>query len=294
MTITDLQQRLIGAGYTSVVADGDYGEETRKALMALLESGPDTPIMPSDVLRAASLVGATPAHIRTVRDVEAAGAGFADGLPKILFEGHIFSKLTNNRFDRSNPRVSYPKWDKTKYPRTQQGRYDQLLEAVGLDPASAFSAASYGAFQILGQNFRICGFMTPFDFVLAMSQTEGSQLFAFVNFVKGNRLDDALRNGRWAEFARGYNGSAYKANQYDVKLAQAFAHEQAMDRAGVLSGTCRITDKINLRASPGGAVLGVIDAGGYVNVIKDHGEWAEVNYAPGKVGFVAKRYLAKV
>lgn len=294
MNIADLQMRLTALGFYNGPSDGNYNAATRAGLKACLEAGPDTPIQPNDVIRAASLVGATPAHIRTVRDVEAAGSGFQDGLPKILFEGHIFSKLTNGRFDREHPSISYPKWDKTKYPKTQDGRYDQLLDAVALDPGSAFSAASYGAFQILGQNFRICGYNSPFEFVLAMSQTEGAQLLAFVNFVKGNRLDDALRNGRWAEFARGYNGSAYKANQYDLKLAQAFANESAMDRAGVLSGTCRVTDKINLRSAPGGGILGVIDVGGFVNVIKDHGEWAEVNYAPGKVGFVAKRYLAKV
>jgi hypothetical protein len=63
-----------------------------------------------------------------------------------------------------------------------------------------------------GQNHKACGYASPFEFVLAMCQTEGAQLLAFVNFLKTNRLDAALRENRWADFARGYNGSAYKAN----------------------------------------------------------------------------------
>lgn len=292
MNTSDLQLRLKTLGFYKGAPHGEYDAPTRAALLACLEAGPDTPIQAGDVAKAASMLQTTPAHIRTVRDVEAAGAGFQNGLPKILFEGHIFSKLTKGRFDRTHPRLSYPKWDKTKYPKTQQGRYDQLLDAVALDVDAAFSAASYGAFQILGSNFRICGFNSPFDFVVAQCQTEGTQLLAFVNFVKGNRLDAALRNARWAEFARGYNGSAYAANQYDVKLAKAFAHEQTIDRAGVLNGACKVLTALNLRSAPNGAILGVLPAGGFVNVVKDHGEWAEVR-VPGRSGFVSKRYLEK-
>lgn len=223
MNMTQLQTYLRVHRFYAGEIDGLYGPKTRAALLACLEAGPDTPVSEKDIQTAAAALRVTPAHIRTIREVEAAGAGFFQGLPKILFEGHIFSKLTGRKFDAKHPSISYPKWDKTKYPKTQAGRYDQLLDAVALDPDAAFSAASYGAFQILGSNYKVCGFASPFDFVLAQCQSEGAQLMAFINFVKGNGLDDELRAGRWDLFARGYNGPAYKQNAYDVKLAKAFA-----------------------------------------------------------------------
>lgn len=56
-----------------------------------------------------------------------------------------------------------------------------------------------------------------------MVESEGGQLNAFVGFIKGRRLDDDLRSHDWAAFARGYNGSGYKENAYDQKMADAWA-----------------------------------------------------------------------
>ncbi len=224
-TIANLQQYLKNARFYAGTIDGAFGPKTKDALMQCLAAGPDTPITTDNVAKAAAAISCSAAQVRTVWKVEAAGAGFFQGLPKILFEGHIFSRLTSGKYDQSHPGISYPTWDKSKYPSTQGGRYEQLMEAVSLDPDAAFQAASYGAFQILGQNFKMCGFASAFEFVLAMCQSEGAQLLAFVNFVKARGIDTALRRCDWAAFAKGYNGAAYAANHYDTLLANAYSRE---------------------------------------------------------------------
>jgi hypothetical protein len=60
-----------------------------------------------------------------------------------------------------------------------------------------------------------------------MYDSEGAQLQAFVNFVLHEKLDDELRDRRWADFARKYNGPGFKANRYDTKLAAAFERHAA-------------------------------------------------------------------
>lgn len=42
---------------------------------------------------------------------------------------------------------------------------------------------------------------------------------AFCEYIKNTGLDDELRNKEWARFAYNYNGSGYKSNKYDAKLA---------------------------------------------------------------------------
>lgn len=45
---------------------------------------------------------------------------------------------------------------------------------------------------------------------------------AFVAFRRHANLAAALREKRWADFARGYNGPGYAANKYDQKLQAAY------------------------------------------------------------------------
>lgn len=222
MKAIELQKRLTDLGYP-LVQDGKFGPASKAALLKCLTDGADTKLSEKDVSDAAAALGVNNAKIWTVWDVEASANPFIDGRPTILFEPHIFGRLTKGKYNASHPDISSPKWNRKLYPGSQKGRYDQLLKAVGLDVDAGLSSASYGGFQILGANYKVCGFDNPFDFVYAQSKSERDQLLAFVAFVKGNGLDGALRRGDWAAFARGYNGSAYRENKYDEKLAKAYA-----------------------------------------------------------------------
>jgi hypothetical protein len=173
---------------------------------------------------AATKIGCSVAAVRAVIDVESAGGFLGDGRPKILFERHYFSRLTKGKFDSSHPGISNPKWGGY---RGGTAEYERLGEALKLDRDAALRSASWGLFQIMGDNFRTCGFANAEAFVKAMVSGEAAQLDAFVAFVKKNGLGDELTRLDWAGFARGYNGPAYKANKYDAKLMAAYLFHSA-------------------------------------------------------------------
>jgi hypothetical protein len=193
-------------------------------------SGEASTITDADYERAVRRLGCEVAAIRAVAKVESGGrTGFLpDKRPKILFESRWFHKLTGGRFDQSHPDISTPTW--VRNYRGGAGEYDRLQAAIELDREAALKSASWGMFQILGVNHRVVGFENVEDFVTASLASEGAHLDAFVSFVIGNHLDDELRDRRWADFARGYNGPGYKQNRYDEKMAQAYA-EFAVGRA---------------------------------------------------------------
>lgn len=160
--------------------------------------------------------------VKAVVEVESGGrTGFLDDKrPKILFESRWFHKLTDGRFDASHPHLSTPKW--VRNYKGGAGEYERLTEAIALEREAALKSASWGMFQILGVNHGLAGFDTVEEFVEQQCVSEGEHVRAFVNFVIGSKLDDELRDRRWADFAKGYNGPAYRKNRYDEKLAEAY------------------------------------------------------------------------
>ena len=222
MDLLALQRRLAETGRDPGLLDGRWGAKTRAAVLKAMEDGPDTSLARADLVASAQRLGVEYAAIKAVDVVEAAGAGFQDGYPKILAEPHRFSKATKGVHDRSHPAISYPRWGQRPYPKLQADRYSQLAEMVGLNVDAGFASASYGRFQILGENFRVCGYASSFDFAEAMARDEQTQLMAFERFLIANGLVPTLKARNWAAFARGYNGTAYRQNKYDEKLAAAY------------------------------------------------------------------------
>lgn len=228
MDVEALQRGLAAAGVDPGPVDGRWGPRTRKALMTALR-GASAPLAQADIDAAAAGAGLEPAMIGAVLEVESNGRGFdpITRLPIILYEPHQFSRLTSHRFDDAAPAVSYRAWGAKPYPRTQEGRYEQLMTAVGLDPGAALGAASWGLFQIMGYHWKALGHADPLAFVLSMARNEAGQLAAFIAFVRENGLLAKLKAKDWAGFARGYNGPGYATNRYDAKLASAYARHAA-------------------------------------------------------------------
>jgi hypothetical protein len=187
--------------------------------MALEFSGPATGLDDAAIEAAATKIGCQVAAVRAVIDVESRGGFLPDTRPKILFERHYFARLTKGEFSGSNPDISNPKWGGYKGGAAE---YERLGRAIKLDRDAALRSASWGAFQIMGDNYKLCGFATAEDFVKAMVSGAPAQLDAFVAFIKKTGLSDELIRTDWAGFARGYNGPAYRANKYDDKLGAAY------------------------------------------------------------------------
>lgn len=171
----------------------------------------------------AAKIGCSVAAVQAVAAVESSGKGFnPEGFPLTLFEGHWFYKYTNGKFAASEPTLCYPTWTKQFYGKTWKEEKDRLDRAIQLDRTSALLSASWGMFQIMGGNFTYCGCKTIQQFVNAMCKDENSQLELFTNYVINRGLADELRDLRWADFARLYNGPGYKKNAYDTKLDAAY------------------------------------------------------------------------
>lgn len=185
-------------------------------------------LTPDDLTAAAGALACDLPAVKAVIAVESGGRGMGDdGRPIILFEPHVFSRLTEGRFDVQAPDISYEKWGALPYPKTQAEQWARLKRASGLDHEAALSATSWGLFQIMGHNAGFCGFGSLASpdvpaFTLAMARGEREQLEAFVAFLKAKGLDEPLRRHDWSTFARGYNGPRYMVNAYNVKLADAW------------------------------------------------------------------------
>lgn len=173
---------------------------------------------------AAAYLGCSVAAIKAVASVESAGSGFdPEGFPKTLFEGHKFNQFTGGVYSAKHPTYSYLKWTKNFYGKTWRDEKDRLFFAMSLNREAAIKSASWGEFQIMGFNWQATGATSIQDFVNRMCDGPESQLSLFCGFIKASpRLLVALRDLKWVEFAKLYNGDGYAANQYDTKLASAY------------------------------------------------------------------------
>lgn len=181
-----------------------------------------------DFKAAAARLDVPVAAVKAVCEVEAPRGGFnPDGTPVTLFEGHWFYRLTLGKYATTHPTICYPKWDRQFYGKTWQAEQARLNEAMALDRLAAIKSASWGRFQIMGFNYTYAGFGSVNGFHDAMCESEAAQLMAFVSFVKSQGLSETLRRKDWAGFALRYNGTGYRVNKYDTKLAKAFERYSA-------------------------------------------------------------------
>lgn len=244
-------QRLLNTVGLKVTVDGWYGEATEASVAAFQQrvglvadgvAGPKTVaalnagevdrrhLRQRDLVAAAERLGVPLAAVMAVNAVESRGCGFLDdGRPVILFERHQLYRLLEEAGVEVEPHAQ-------RYPGTiskarggyaggaaEWARLAAAKQATSGYPGLAEQACSWGAFQIMGYHWQTLGYDSPAAFVAAMHRDEAAHLDAFVRFIEADlALLKALKGRKWAEFARLYNGPAYKENLYDQKLARAF------------------------------------------------------------------------
>lgn len=232
--IKDFQTR------NNLLVDGIVGEKTMSLIQLRIDQlEPDLEseepkrmgekLTNQDVISVAKALNVEVATIKAVYEVESRGSGFLSDLrPKILFEGHVFWRQLKTleidpyKFVTGNEDILYSKWTRVYYEGGVK-EYDRLNRAKEIHESAALAAASWGTFQIMGFNYKYCGFSTVKSYARAQYISEGEHLKAFGNFIQAVSLVKHLKSKNWAGFAREYNGAGYKANKYDEKLAAAYS-----------------------------------------------------------------------
>ncbi|BAW19239.1 hypothetical protein [Ralstonia phage RP31] len=239
-------------GNASVAAFAQFAQTTgtdEAGAMALLHKYADLRYVNDDAYaQAAKALGVPQSYVRAIQQVETTGSSFLpDGRVKILFERQWFYQklkgaIASNAATRANVAA------KLKSTATDvatlmtqmvqqfgdicnpvrggyQGgaaEWDRLNKAMDFDVESGAQAASYGGYQLMGFNYKGCGYSSGKAMMLALAASESCQFLAMISFIKSNpNLWSSFKAANWAAFAEGYNGSQYKQNNYDTKLASA-------------------------------------------------------------------------
>lgn len=187
-------------------------------------------LIPADYELAAATLRVPVAAIRAFAEVESRGLGFLpDDRPAVLFERHVFRRQLIahgakvafiSDLDKSRPDIC----NQTPGGYGSSAKeWERLDAAVQIQRAAALESASYGAFQIMGFNWKRCGYASVQEMVNAMFKSSVAHLDSFVRFIQSDpKLLKALRAQDWVACARLYNGSNYSINKYDERLAKAF------------------------------------------------------------------------
>lgn len=190
----------------------------------------------SDLREVGAKYNIEPAKLKSVTLVESNGSGFYPEVIKkngkeinhpygselvVRFEGHWFRKFTKTKYDKIYPHLSYEDWKLGNKYNRGINEFGRFLEAFKLDNEAAWLSTSWGMFQVMGFNYKVCGYNSVKAMIIDFYERgEIAQLEAFLNYCEGNAILDDLREGRNEVFARVYNGKGYKANKYDTKITQ--------------------------------------------------------------------------
>lgn len=169
-----------------------------------------------------------PAALAAIIEVESNGVIYAKvesrPVPVIRIEGYYFDRLVPAKKQQQarTAGLASPKAGAVKNPKSQDNRYRMFQRMCDIDKDAAIMSCSWGVGQVMGVHWSKLGFVSADDFRIFVMADLRNQIEVMVRFIEHTGLLDELHRQDWAGFARGYNGPAYKKNNYHVKMAQAF------------------------------------------------------------------------
>lgn len=256
--VFDLQRLLIKNGFKgrnnkAIIADGDFGDNTEYAVLqfqktknlkvdgivgnatlkALRGESTSKLLTESDLEAGAKRLGVSVTVIKAIAEVETMGDGFlADGRPKILFERHRMYFYLSQKFGKGladKKMKAQPSIVNTATGGYRGGsaEYIRLSSAKLVDEECALQSASWGRFQLMGENWKDLGYTSAQEFVQQHYENESLQFEAFLRYceVKSGTVDgkkwtliNALQQENWHVVFTLYNGKSYKKLGYDTKF----------------------------------------------------------------------------
>lgn len=219
------------AGYTKLVEDGVCGKMTVAATYVVFQNKNATAVTDDTINRCAALLGEkNTTRIRTVAQVEAAGAGWDNaGFPTILYERHYFWQLTKGRvgvtaFSNSQRSTKYT-IDADKDGINDS--WENVAAACYYDARAAFQSFSMSKFQIMGKWYAKLGYAEPWEMAYAVSRDENVHYELLVKWIQLNGKLSAFKaiDGNAANcrpFASFWNGGAYATHNYHGRLASTY------------------------------------------------------------------------
>jgi hypothetical protein len=158
------------------------------------------------------------------------GAYYDDGQPTLLYERHLFHRFTNGKFNLSKvSNIPHP-YNILSSPNpgdygNKSWQHLKLRAAIKLDRDAALRSCSWGLFQILGDNWKRCGYLSLQDYINDVYQGGAdSHLRAFTFFIHSDSdLHRALKDGNWHTVGRLYNGRNYMQTGWYDKAMKAIA-----------------------------------------------------------------------
>lgn len=189
------------------------------------------------------------AAIKAVTIQEAGGSGFViNGLPKILFERHIFYDLTappapaKGKKPQPHPYAKFPDicnptpggYDdglgkevfgevefekKLNYEdKHELYQYERFVKAAQLDNDAAICACSWGAFQVIAKPYAEFGYSSPSEIANTCMESIDGHCRLFIAFLKSKDKKSAiaaLYKKDWEGFTSKYNGANWRATNPD-------------------------------------------------------------------------------